>query len=99
MKNSWKDSRVVSFLIVLAIYIVAGAAAFLVYWLASGIHLLISTLLADIAATLVVWLLGIFFRNSSVYDPYWSVAPIFIIIFWILVRDITISTETARLLE
>ena len=52
----------------------------------SGLHILLSTLLADIAATFIVWLAGIIFKNSSVYDPYWSVAPIFIIIFWILVK-------------
>lgn len=91
MKSSWKDNRTASFLIVLSVYIVAGAAAFLVYWLSSGLHLLIATLLADIAATIVVWLSGIIFRNSSVYDPYWSVAPIFIIVFWILVENTSIS--------
>ena len=40
---------------------------------------------------MIVWLAGIIFKNSSVYDPYWSVAPIFIIIFWIFVRDISLS--------
>ncbi|MCD8167508.1 MAG: DUF1295 domain-containing protein [Bacteroides sp.] len=30
---------------------------------------------ADFVATVFVWLIGAIFRNSSVYDPYWSVAP------------------------
>jgi steroid 5-alpha reductase family enzyme len=84
-------SRTASFLIILLIYIAAAAAGFLVYYLTSGMHLLVSTLLADIAATIVVWLCGIFLKNSSVYDPYWSVAPIFIIIFWIFALDISIT--------
>jgi steroid 5-alpha reductase family enzyme len=41
-------------------------------------------LLADIAATLVVWLFGIVLDNSSVYDPYWSVIPPIVIGGWIL---------------
>jgi steroid 5-alpha reductase family enzyme len=55
-------------------------------------HILISTLLADIAATIVVWLCGIFLNNSSsVYDPYWSAAPIFILISWIFVLDVQVT--------
>ncbi|KAI4453653.1 3-oxo-5-alpha-steroid 4-dehydrogenase [Holotrichia oblita] len=34
--------------------------------------------LADCAATFFVFIFGLIFKNSSVYDPYWSVAPIFI---------------------
>jgi len=89
MKNI--RNRAASFFIIFIIYIAAAAAGVLVYYLASGMHLLISTLLADIAATIVVWLCGIFLKNSSVYDPYWSVAPIFIIIFWIFAVDISIG--------
>lgn len=91
MKRSWIKNRTVSFLIVIAIYIIAGAAGFLIYNITSGMHILLSTLLADIAATLIVWLAGIILNNSSVYDPYWSVAPIFILIFWLFVRDISFS--------
>ena len=91
MRRTEIKSRTVSFLIILVIYIAAAAAGFLVYYFTSGMPLLISTLLADIAATIVVWLFGIFLKNSSVYDPYWSVAPVFIIIFWIVALDISIN--------
>ena len=30
---------------------------------------------ADVAATLVVFLFSLLYRNSSFYDAYWSVAP------------------------
>jgi len=91
MKRSGIKNRALSFLVVLIIYVLAGAAGFLTYSLASSMHLLIATLLADIVATIVVWLAGIMFKNSSVYDPYWSVVPIFIAIFWIFVRDISLT--------
>jgi steroid 5-alpha reductase family enzyme len=38
--------------------------------------------LADIAATLVVFGFGVRHDNSSVYDPYWSLAPLPIVLFW-----------------
>ena len=91
MIRSRIKSRTASFLMVLAIYIIAGVAGFLIYNLASGMHLLFSTLLADIAATIIVWLAGIMFKNSSIYDPYWSVAPVLITIFWIFIKNITFS--------
>ena len=36
---------------------------------------------ADVVATLVVFAFSYFFNNSSFYDPYWSVIPIFIALF------------------
>src|SRR5689334_9034132 len=41
----------------------------------SGMHPLWIALLADVAATVVVFGSSFAFDNSSLYDPYWSVAP------------------------
>ena len=62
-----------SLLVVLLVYALAFLAGWLVYTLFS--HRLLAFFLADVAATLVVWGFGLVFRNASVYDPYWSVAP------------------------
>ncbi len=70
MKNL---SKGVSLLIVLLVYAAAFFAGLLVYRLLPDP--LLAFFLADVAATLFVWLLGLFFRNASMYDPYWSVAP------------------------
>ena len=37
---------------------------------------------ADVAATVVVFAFSAALGNSSVYDPYWSVAPIPIVLYW-----------------
>jgi steroid 5-alpha reductase family enzyme len=84
-------NRKVSFFIVLAVYIVAFSVGFYVFILFSNIPILISTLLADVAATLVVWVFGILFANSSIYDPYWSVAPLAILLLWIIIKGISFS--------
>ncbi len=73
-----------SFLLILTIYLIAFAAAALAFMAFPHYHLVLSTFIANVVATLVVWLFGIIFKNSSIYDPYWSVAPIIIIVFWIL---------------
>jgi steroid 5-alpha reductase family enzyme len=41
----------------------------------AGEHPLWVALAADVAATLVVFAFSVGFDNSSLYDPYWSVAP------------------------
>lgn len=45
---------------------------------------LLQALFADIAATIVIFAFSCVFRNSSFYDPYWSVAPPLLMIFWMI---------------
>jgi len=40
-------------------------------------------LIADALVTAVVFLFSYLFKNSSIYDPYWSVIPLLIAIYWI----------------
>jgi steroid 5-alpha reductase family enzyme len=44
-----------------------------------------ATLAADVAATAVVFAFSVGFDNSSVYDPYWSLAPLPMTLYWALV--------------
>lgn len=76
MKQPILASRRASFAIITVIYLLAGVAGCLVF---SGLKPVMpelwALLMADIAATIIVWAFGILFRNVSVYDPYWSVWP------------------------
>ncbi|MBQ8162657.1 MAG: DUF1295 domain-containing protein [Clostridia bacterium] len=69
-----RESKALSTLAVLGIYIAAGLLGAMLYislpWAAW-----ISLLAADIAATAFVFVFSVLFRNASVYDPYWSVFP------------------------
>ena len=67
---------------VLAAYVAALFAALAIGRTLAGIHPIWVAALADIAATLVVFAFSIALDNSSVYDPYWSVAPLPIAIYW-----------------
>ncbi|MFM7118848.1 MAG: DUF1295 domain-containing protein [Gammaproteobacteria bacterium] len=65
-------------------YVTALAVALGVGAQLDGVHPLVVVALADIAATLVVFGFSVAFGNSSLYDPYWSVAPIIIAGWWVL---------------
>jgi steroid 5-alpha reductase family enzyme len=63
-------------------YLLALVAA-----LASGMALegrnpILVALVADAVATVVVFAFSLTLDNSSMYDPYWSVAPIPIVVYW-----------------
>lgn len=76
-------SRVKAFLLVVIAYLLAGAAAVGAgFWLRDAAPLLVVGL-ADLAATIVVFIFSVITRNSSMYDPYWSVAPLPIALYWL----------------
>lgn len=60
---------------------VAGAAAWLVWGVHTG-RLWLDTLIADVLATLVVFVFSRAFGNSSFYDAYWSVVPPVMLFYW-----------------
>jgi steroid 5-alpha reductase family enzyme len=61
-------------------YLVAGAAAVAaavyVRQRLPGLHPVLVAAAADLVATVVVFVFSIAFGNSSIYDPYWSIAPV-----------------------
>jgi steroid 5-alpha reductase family enzyme len=71
--------------VVLWTYVVAVAVALGVGWLARDQHPIVIALVADLAATAVVFGFSRAYDNSSLYDPYWSVAPPAIALWFALV--------------
>ncbi|MBQ4062225.1 MAG: DUF1295 domain-containing protein [Christensenellaceae bacterium] len=74
-----KNSRAASFIAVTVIYVIAAAAGIIVYKVLD-FEMWINLLIADAAATVVTFIFSLVFKNASVYDPYWSVQPIFILV-------------------
>jgi steroid 5-alpha reductase family enzyme len=68
----------------LAAYLAAGAVAAAVGRLAAGLHPILAGGLADLAATLVVFAFSLAYNNSSFYDPYWSLLPPLLALYWLL---------------
>jgi steroid 5-alpha reductase family enzyme len=72
-----------SLLLCLAAYAAGAAAAAVTCTLTPGWSLVWSAGLADLAATVVVFAFSLGLDNSSMYDPYWSVAPALIAPWWL----------------
>jgi steroid 5-alpha reductase family enzyme len=72
-----------AFLLVIVAYVLAVAAAIGVgVWFQAQPPIVVVGL-ADLAATIVVFIFSVITNNSSVYDPYWSVAPVPIALYWL----------------
>ena len=86
-----KISKQASLLIVALVYVAAFLGGWLFYYLVNlwTNSPLLAFFAADVAATITVWLFGIAFKNASMYDPYWSVAPIVMIIFFVFTAPVS----------
>ena len=71
-------------------YILAISVAAAVIFMMGDESPLRKALYADVAATLVIFGFGRVFGNSSFYDPYWSITPPVLLLYWasdLLLRD------------
>ena len=75
-------SRGAALLWVAAVYFVALSIAYSTAQAFPRLDPLFLAGVADLAATVVVFGFSMVLSNASIYDPYWSVAPIPITIFW-----------------
>lgn len=72
-------NRALSFVIVAFVYALAIASG-IVSYIYLPFDFWLNLLLADIIATAVTFIFSLIFANASVYDPYWSVQPIVIVV-------------------
>lgn len=80
-------SKASSMAIMAVIYGVAIALGFITFDRASATMPEPWALLtADVLATVFVWWMGLVYKNVSVYDPYWSVAPPVMVTAWVFYK-------------
>ncbi len=77
-KGRFKDKLWIGYCIILIIYTIASWIGATLYVHIGGV-LWLRLLVADAAATLIIWIASYIFQNASVYDPYWSVQPMIIL--------------------
>ena len=63
-------------------YILIGVLGWVTYEVLDNEESLMRFLYADLTMTLAAFIFSLLKRNSSVYDPYWSVIPFFFIVQW-----------------
>lgn len=71
-----------AFALVLFAYVIAHVVAGAIITPLAGMHPLWAVSIADVGATITVFVFSRAFNNSSMYDPYWSVAPVSVA-FWL----------------
>lgn len=79
-----EKTKIIAILICVFAYVLAAfAGIFFVrhLWWGSS-HPIVVIGVADLVATVVIFIFSVIFDNSSFYDPYWSVAPIFFVFFY-----------------
>lgn len=81
-----RQSRPFLLVLCLVAYTLALAVGIVVLQNTDG-HIITRLLFADVAATLVIFIAGHLARNSSLYDPYWSLAPAALIAGYALAGD------------
>ena len=67
-------SKSLSIIIILFIYLLAAILGIFIYQILN-FHYFMNLLIADIAATIFIFIFSLLFKNASMYDPYWSVCP------------------------
>ncbi len=77
------QKRSSSLLIILFAYLVAFVVAVFAVRITEARHgVFVAGIIADVAATFVIFAFSMILRNSSAYDPYWSVAPPVLFLYW-----------------
>lgn len=87
--------RTPSLVICLLGYIITFIIIFLVAPFISIDSPLLFVFILDIIATAVIFIFSVIYNNSSFYDTYWSVAPVPVMIYWVVSSD-KMAVNTVR---
>ncbi len=82
-----------AYLFCFIIYTIAFFTAISIGIIFSSFHPLLMILFADLAATIVIFIFSSIIKNTSLYDPYWSIAPLIIASFYLLFPQVYISNN------
>jgi len=74
-----KTNKIFSLFIVLIVYVISFGIGTVILTMLSGLTPLLALFIANAAATVSVFIFNLVLKNASLYDPYWSVQPVFII--------------------
>ncbi len=83
----------VTIALIAALYLFAFAVGGVLFFMIPG-DVVLRAFLADVAMTLIVWIASLFVKNASVYDPYWSVVPPFLLLLAVIDAGAVHATMT-----
>ena len=78
--------------LIIYLFAIAIGSLIVLYGVKNEMDLVMITLLSTVSMTVVIFFFSNITKNASLYDPYWSVVPIVIVIQWILIyRNLSIN--------
>lgn len=87
-----KIKRSISYIIIALVYAAASGVGIAVFYAFNkSLSVWLSLLIADVCATAFTFIFSLVFKNASVYDPYWSVQPLVILVCFAIVRGLSLS--------
>ena len=87
--NGIKYSFFIDRFIVVVAYVMALLGGWISMWFFPEQDLWVKVAIADFVGTVIIFMYSVLLKNSSMYDPYWSVIPIFILLYLFLAVDIS----------
>tara|TARA_A100000164_G_scaffold381732_1_gene435064 strand:- start:1820 stop:2698 length:879 start_codon:yes stop_codon:yes gene_type:complete len=85
-------------LTVLLAYIIAIFIGFISILFTNNLSNMLQILIADILATFVIYSFSVAYKNSSFYDPYWSVVPPVIAFYWVAINNYLVNIPSFLLM-
>lgn len=85
-----KNNKWLSLIAILLAYILAAIIGLIIY-IKLPFEFYYRLLIADVAATVIIFTFSLIFNNASCYDPYWSVTPLFIVIVLLLTKPLNLA--------
>jgi len=80
-----KKNKTFSYLYVIIAYVIAIYGGWICLEFIQTGSPLIDMLIADVLVTVIIFIFSIMAQNSSLYDPYWSVLPVPIALYWMYI--------------
>lgn len=99
-----KRSRSISLIIIALTYVIVGVGGYYLYNVFDNIlpdiqdKMIINLLIVDSICTVAVFVISTIFNNSSIYDPYWSIVPIFMIVLYAIKLNVISNGYVALLI-
>jgi hypothetical protein len=85
------NNKTTSVLIILIIYALTIFIGFTFYQLVDFQNVILKLLLTNLVMTFIIWLISLFLRNASLYDPYWSLVPPVLLMFVLIDQNLELN--------
>jgi steroid 5-alpha reductase family enzyme len=71
--------------VIIYLFAIFIGSLIVLYGVKNNHDIILTTLVSTVAMTIIIFFFSNILKNASIYDPYWSVIPIVIVIEWILI--------------